>query len=208
MWSNKIIFVCLLFVCGLSTIYAENISIVPGHTMKLNTSNQGKLEEFKRLFAKYGYELDVSNIDLKEIDADPISVVTQKATQAGEGILIEDTSLDIEGASVGVNVRWLLDHLSELKGRKATWTVLLAYRLGDKILIFEGKVNGKIVEGNGKGGFGFDPVFLPDGATQTLAQAKPDEVNARAKAVQALIHGNVLTTRPLIENWKGPWQHE
>lgn len=175
--------------------------------MKLNTSNQGKFNEFKRLFADYGYELETSCIDLKEIEADPITVVAQKASQVEEGVIIEDTSLDIEGASIGVNVRWLLDHLSDYIGRKATWVVLLAYRSGDKILIYEGKVNGVIVKARGDAGFGFDPVFLPDGATETLAQSKPDRFNARAQAVKALIENNLFREHALIENWDGPWQH-
>ena len=52
---------------------------------KLNTSNQGKFEEFKRLFAHHGVELDTTHIDLKEIDADILileEVVYPKTDQA------------------------------------------------------------------------------------------------------------------------------
>lgn len=174
--------------------------------VKLNTSNQGKFDEFKRLFAAYGRPLEATRIDLNEIEADPITVVAHKASQVDEGVLVEDTSLEIEGATVGVNIRWLLDHLPELTGRKAVWTVLLACRSGNKIRIYEGKVSGTIVQERGHGGFGFDPVFLPDGSNDTLAQSKPDNFNARAKAVEALIEGNFLTERPPIEKWEGPWQ--
>lgn len=173
---------------------------------KLNTSNPGKFEEFKRLFAKYGSNLETSHIDLDEIDADPIKVVAHKASQLGENIIVEDTSLDIEGASVGINIRWLLDHLPEYAGRKAEWTVLLAYHQGDQIYIYKGTVSGTIVLPRGTTGFGFDPVFLPNGATETLAESKPDAVNARAKAVEALLKGDVWTKHPVIENWEGPWQ--
>jgi XTP/dITP diphosphohydrolase len=119
---------------------------------------------------------------------------------------VEDTSLDIEGASVGVNIRWLLDHLPEYNGRKAEWTVLLGYRQGNEIYIYKGSLTGTIVLPRGNGGFGFDPVFLPDGATKTLSESKPNTVNARAKAVEALIRGNIYTKHPLIESWDGPWQ--
>ena len=98
----------------------------------------------------------------------------------GELILIEDTSLDIEGASVGVNVRWLIDHLNDYIGRRALWTLLLAYRFGDEVIVYKGEVPGTIVSPQGESGFGFDPVFLPNGSDLTLAQSKPDEVNARA----------------------------
>jgi XTP/dITP diphosphohydrolase len=173
---------------------------------KLNTSNKGKFEEFKRLFSQHGSTLEASHIDLKEIDADPIKVVAHKASQLKDKTIVEDASLDIEGASVGVNVRWLLDHLSEYAGRKAKWTVLLAFRQNDQVYIYKGTILGTIVVPRGRDGFGFDPVFLPDGSTKTLAEFKPDQFNARAKAVEAMMKEELFTKHPIIENWDGPWQ--
>lgn len=174
--------------------------------MKLNTSNPGKFEEFKRLFAEYGLVLDASHKDLNEIDADPVCVIAHKASQIEENILVEDTSLDIDGASVGIHIRWLLDHLKEYVGRKASWTVLLALRKGEMVFIYKGGIEGTIVEPRGSTGFGFDPVFLPDGSEKTLAESKPDCYNARAQAVQAFIQGALWTTHPVIKTWEGPWQ--
>ncbi|WP_068468777.1 non-canonical purine NTP pyrophosphatase [Candidatus Protochlamydia phocaeensis] len=173
---------------------------------KLNTSNKGKLEEFQRLFAKHGQTLHASDEDLNEIDADPIRVIAHKASQLGENILVEDTTLEIEGASIGVNIRWLLDHLPRYIGRKAQWIVLLAYRQGEKVFIYKGNLSGTIVEPKGSGGFGFDPVFLPERAEETLAQSKPDAFNARAKAVEALLKGEPWVIHPCIKTWQGPWQ--
>jgi len=173
---------------------------------KLNTSNLGKFEEFKRLFAQYGSKLETSHFDLKEIDSDPTKVVAHKASQLEENVIVEDTSLDIVGASIGIHIRWLLDHLADYVGRRAEWTVLLAFRQRDQVYIYKGSVSGTIVLPRGTTGFGFDPVFLPDGSTNTLAESKPDEVNARAKAVESLIKGDVWTKHPVIESWEGPWQ--
>lgn len=196
---------CLLaFICFYNTVFASDCN--QKKVWKLNTSNPGKFEEFKRLFTQYGSNLEASHFDLEEIDADPIKVIAHKASQLADNVVVEDTSLDIEGASVGVNIRWLLDHLPEYNGRKAEWTVLLGYRQGNEIYIYKGSLTGTIVLPRGNGGFGFDPVFLPDGATKTLAESKPNTVNARAKAVEALIKGNIYTKHPLIENWDGPWQ--
>lgn len=174
---------------------------------KLNTSNLGKFEEFKRLFTQFGHTLEATHFDLKEIDADPIQVIAQKASQLGDNIIVEDTSLEIEGASVGINIRWVLDHLHEYIGRQAEWTVLLALCQDNQIFIYKGSVLGTIVAPRGATGFGFDPVFLPNGSSETLAQAKPDLYNARAKAVEALIKGTIWTKHPVIEEWNGPWQN-
>lgn len=173
---------------------------------KLNTSNQGKFEEFKRLFANHGIILETSHLDLKEIDSDPIQVVAHKASQLGENVIVEDTSLDIEGASFGIHIRWLLEHLTAYVGRSAEWTVLLAFREGNQIDIYKGTVFGTIVSPKGSAGFGFDPIFLPNGSTETLAESKPDRFNARAKAVESLLKGELWMTHPLIKSWDGPWQ--
>jgi XTP/dITP diphosphohydrolase len=172
----------------------------------INTSNPGKLHEFRRLFAKHGMALNATEIDLKEIKAEPVTVVVHKASQVGEHVIVDDSSLDIEGAEVGIDVKWVLHHLPEFAGRKAQWVVLLAYREGEWVYVFEGVIHGQIVPPRGKEGFGFDPVFLPDGAEFTLAQEKPEAVNARALAVDALFEGTYIAKKPPIVNWNGPWQ--
>lgn len=173
---------------------------------KINTSNLGKYEEFKRLFANYGASLEATHIDLKEIDSDPISIIAHKASQLGENIIVEDTSLEIEGESIGANIRWFLEHLHNYIGRKAEWIVLLAFHKGDDVYIFRGSIPGTIVEARGVSGFGFDPVFLPDGAQKTLAESKPDSISARALSVEALMTNNVWKIHPAIKTWDGPWQ--
>lgn len=172
----------------------------------LNTSNQGKMSEFQRLFAQHGITLTFQQIDLEEIDSDPVTVVVQKASQMKEGVLVEDTSLDIQGLSVGIHVRWLLHHLSECVGKKALWRTLLAHKKKGLIYVYEGIIHGSIVQSKGKGGFGFDPFFLPDKANATLAESKPDTVNARAKAVEAFIQNRSLAVVSPITHWEGSWQ--
>ncbi len=103
-------------------------------------------------------------------------------------------------------MKWLLANLDTLENRKAKWRVLLAFRDGNDVYVSEGIVNGKLVQKRGEGGFGFDPVFLPDGAEKTLAQDKPDSVNARAKAVENLVNRKFIAVENAIDNWQGGWQ--
>lgn len=187
-----------------TTMLSEHLSIEK--TWRLNTSNQGKLHEFEHLFAQYGALISATTFDLREIQADPMTVAIHKASQLGDGILIEDTSLDIEGADVGINVKWLLENLSKLEGRKALWRVLLAYQKDHLIHVYEGTISGTIVRPRGHHGFGFDPVFLPDDSNHTLAESKPDIVNARAKAVEALLTGIPTRISSPILHWDGDWQ--
>lgn len=174
--------------------------------MKINTSSKSKLQEFKRLFAAHGQELESSALDLPEIDADPLIVIRHKASQVPPGVLVEDTSLHIEGKSVGIHIRFLLDHLADCLGKEALWEVLLAVNQNGRILVYQGQVRGKIVKPAGEGGFGFDPYFLPEGREKTLAEEKPDSVNARALAVQALFSGKTFAICDLLKEWNGKWQ--
>lgn len=176
---------------------------------KLNTSNPGKLAEFQRLFAKYNHDMTNTKDDLDEVLSDPLTVIAQKASAVNQGkgqVLVEDTSLDIEGEDVGVNIRWLLSNLDKYEGKQASWTVLLAFREKDVIFVSKGEVKGKIVQKRGDEGFGFDPYFLPEGAEKTLAQDKPDTVNARALAVDAMMNHEYEAITDAIDEWDGPWQ--
>ena len=64
--------------------------------------------------------------------------------------------------------------LKELKGsinRRARFRTVIALILDGKQYFFEGTLNGIITENqSGKGGFGYDPLFLPNGYTKTLAE--------------------------------------
>jgi XTP/dITP diphosphohydrolase len=173
---------------------------------KLNTSNWGKYQEYRHYFAKYNQELEITSVDLKEILSNPLEVIVHKASQMDDQVLVEDTSLDVEGADVGVNVRWLLNHMKEFEGRRATFRVLLAYKSNKKVFVYQGEVQGTLVSQKGNSGFGFDAIFQPDGELETLAEAKPDRVNARAIAIKNLFTGSVYQIAPMMEKWTGDWQ--
>ena len=175
---------------------------------KMNTSNAGKIQEYSDLFAQQGLELTFTHIDLREIVADAVTVAAHKASHVDEFILIEDTSLDIENEDVGINIKWLLIHLDQFLGKRAVWTTYLAYRDKNKIYMYKGEVKGIIVSPRGDKGFGFDRYFLPDTSKYTLAEDKPDQINARAHAVKALIKKQSFAVVEAIHDWQGSWQQE
>ncbi len=176
---------------------------------KLNTGNPGKKKEFLALFQAQGAELTFTNQSVKEIVSSPIEVVVHKASQLPEGVIVDDTSLDVEGAAVGIDVRWLLEELPKYCGKKALWRVLLAHRKADgKIYVYQGETRGEIVEARAKGkeGFGFDPIFLPEGCKKTLAEEKPEAISARAKAIKALLDDRPIAIKSPIMTWTGQFQ--
>ena len=94
------------------------------------------------------------------------------------------------------NMSKLLAELSALEqngekiSRRARFRTVVALIIDGKTHIFNGVLEGKIAtERSGSQGFGYDPVFIPDGYDKTLAEISLDEKNAishRGKAMRAL----------------------
>jgi XTP/dITP diphosphohydrolase len=89
------------------------------------------------------------------------------------------------------NMQLLLKNLGALQNRKARFRTVITLITPTFTKQFEGIVNGQIIhEHRGIGGFGYDPIFLPDGYDKTLAEMTMEEKNTishRAQAVSKLI---------------------
>lgn len=126
--------------------------------------------------------------------------------RTGMDCFADDTGLEVEalGGAPGVhsaryatdghdfaaNNRLLLRNLEGVENRRARFRTVIALILGGEEHLFEGRVEGRIIDREtGHEGFGYDPLFLPDGADRTFAQMSTDEKNAlshRARAVRKL----------------------
>ena len=181
--------------------------------MRIISSNPNKLAEFCR----FGLLCEAfSGSDLPEIDSpDPRLVAIHKAISAGTDILVEDTSLEIDGAGPGTAIRWCLEDVAGHIGKSAVWRVCIAAVLGTHVQVTEGVVTGTIVNpvGDSTGAFGFDPWFCPDGSGgKTLHELelarRKDEFSARRKAVEEWLAGHFVARIGLddIPRWQGGWQ--
>ena len=92
------------------------------------------------------------------------------------------------------NNRLLLEKLSLIKeeNRTAMFITVIALRLGKNIYFFEGKILGSIALcERGRNGFGYDPLFVPQGFTKTFAEMESQNKNSishRAMAVNKLVN--------------------
>jgi XTP/dITP diphosphohydrolase len=95
-----------------------------------------------------------------------------------------------EGCSYQDNVLKLLREMHGVANRKACFKTVIALILDGKQYFFEGRVDGIILpEQRGTDGFGYDPVFLPDGFDQTFAEMSPaakNSISHRGRAIQQL----------------------
>lgn len=96
-----------------------------------------------------------------------------------------------EGCSFADNMNKVLQEMEGVSNRKACFKTVIALVLDGQVHYFEGRVDGQITtEQHGNEGFGYDPIFLPDGYTQTFAEMPADEKNKishRGRAMQKLI---------------------
>lgn len=126
--------------------------------------------------------------------------------RTGFNCFADDTGLEVDalGGEPGVrsaryatdghddeaNKRLLLERLQGVENRAAQFRTAVALILGGKEYLFEGIVRGEIaLEQHGEGGFGYDPLFFPEGGDLTFAQMSSKEKNAishRGRAVRKL----------------------
>ena len=182
-------------------------------TLLLGTRNEGKIEEAKELLVGIsGMELltfaDCPFPDVEETGATFLENALLKARsiskQTGLCVLSEDAGLEVQalGGRPGVrsarfagepsnahrNNRQLLTELEGITNRRARFVAVAALRLTDdqQFLttgVFEGAIGHEL---RGTQGFGYDPLFIPDGETRTLAEMAVAEKNLISHRFRAL----------------------
>ncbi|MBR1596929.1 MAG: non-canonical purine NTP diphosphatase [Phocaeicola sp.] len=95
-----------------------------------------------------------------------------------------------EGHDSQANMKKLLENLKGITNREAQFRTAICLIEGGEEHLFEGLVKGKIIEEKrGEAGFGYDPVFVPNGYDQTFAELGEDiknQISHRARAVEKL----------------------
>jgi inosine/xanthosine triphosphate pyrophosphatase family protein/rhodanese-related sulfurtransferase len=180
----------------------------------LLTSNPNKLKEYQKYIPNLSMK---KGKDLPEVDSDDKTVAIHKAKDNGPMTICEDTSLEVEGSSIGTNIRWMLNNLDKLAGKKAIWKVLLAKNDGKEITLYEGVIEGEMVkpEKVSSNDFGFDPYFKVKGIDKTLKELKAESSNPLTYSARAIAANNLQKEKSIhkqkleqIEEWSGDWQHE
>ena len=179
------------------------------------THNNNKLLEVKKMISKkieikslsdlgYNFEIPENEKTIKENAIFKAKFIYSKFKL---NVFADDTGLEVEalGGKPGVhsaryagndkdnkkNIKKLLDSIRGIENRKANFKTVISLIFKDKLYVFEGKIYGKISdEEKGLFGFGYDPVFIPDGFKKTFGELNPEIKNTishRAIAFNKLI---------------------
>lgn len=177
------------------------------------TNNIGKLEEVRAILAGNINVKSLADIGCEEDIPETGATFQENASQKShyiverykESCFADDSGLEVEALNnePGVysarysgsrdmerNIDYLLKNLAGKSNRNASFVTVISLILGGKEYFFEGRVNGRIIdERRGSKGFGYDPIFIPDGHDRTFAEMAAEDKNAishRAIAVKKL----------------------
>lgn len=178
------------------------------------TNNAHKLQEAREMLEGEINILSLADIGCHEEIPETADTLQGNAlikaryikTHYGYDCFADDTGLQVEqlGGRPGVysaryageecdpekNMQKLLGEMEGSDNRRASFITVVALIQGDEEKIFEGEVKGEILkEKKGEHGFGYDPIFKPDGYDQTFAQMgneTKNQISHRARAMQKM----------------------
>ena len=178
------------------------------------TNNAHKLEEVRQILGDRFKVLSLNDIDCHDDIPETGDTFQDNALQKaryvkehyGYDCFADDTGLEVKalGGAPGVhsaryagdhdseaNMTKLLSELEKKSDRSAQFRTVIALILNGQEVLFEGIVTGKIAQERhyGDGGFGYDPIFVPDGYTETFSQMSSQGKNLishRGRAVRKL----------------------
>ena len=183
-------------------------------TLVFATANEHKLSEIKNILPEFKI-LGLKDIGVYEDIVEDGTTLEENALikakflfeKTNSPSLSEDTGLEVDvlDGQPGVhtarfageerdpvqNMQKLLQMLDGKKDRSAQFRTVISLVNGSEVLYFEGIVRGKIAEKmSGNEGFGYDPIFIPDGYEDTFADLDSsikNTISHRARAVTKLI---------------------
>lgn len=179
------------------------------------TNNKHKLDEVRKITSRHPVEI-VSLADIDCFDEIPETADTLEGNalqkvlyireKFGMDCFADDTGLEVEalnnapgvysaryagpGHDSEANMKKLLHEMEGMENRKARFRTVIALVWNGKTYTFDGIVNGTITTTKrGENGFGYDPIFIPEGYEQTFAELGNDiknQISHRAKVVEKL----------------------
>jgi len=161
--------------------------LLPMKTVLFATSNPFKVKEGNKIAGEFGIEFKQIRVDYPEIRDESIGKIAEEGVKfvfdkIKKPVIVEDTGLFIRALNgfpgpysayvyrkVGCN--GILKLLHNSNERSAEFITAIGFKNSSTLRIFEGKVKGVISEiERGSAGFGYDPIFIPEGYEKTFAE--------------------------------------
>lgn len=187
---------------------------MPLHEIVIASGNRHKFEEFRDLLAPLGISLlfgkELMNLEIEETGTTFLENASLKAIgwarRTGYPALADDSGIEVEqlnwrpgiySARVGEDDQdcrdWLIRNIDVDKNKGARYTAALVLAMPDGKILWSTvqHCRGDVVtEARGVNGFGYDPVFIPEGYDKTFGELSPEiksKISHRAKAAKEFI---------------------
>ncbi len=179
------------------------------------TSNAKKIQEVRGILGSSYEVLSLADINFEGEIPEPFDTIRENSIHKANFFfektnlpcIAEDSGLEVDaldGRPSAYSARYageernditnykkVLSELGESENRKARFISIITYKNKEREDVFEGNMEGCIaINPRGENGFGYDPIFIPDGYTKTNAELSPEEKNAishRRKALDELV---------------------
>ncbi len=173
-------------------------------TLTVVTSNEGKYEEYREKLKDYYYQVEMADVGYPEIQTDKLEDVVEFALEVlseRSPLIIDDSGLFVDSLKgfpgvyssyvmETIGCEGILELMEGKENRKARFECVIGY-LGERKKTFKGVSKGRITrKTRGKGGFGYDPIFLPEESERTYAKMDSSEKNRishRGRAMEELL---------------------
>ena len=166
-------------------------------SLKFVSSNRDKFREVRRILGGMNIEISYNWAALTEIQSDSLEEIALSKVAAakdavGGALLVEDDGLFIESLNgfPGPYSSYVFDTIGNAgilalvrEDRRAVFRSVIAYADDWTIEVFKGEVRGRIADAACGSGWGYDPIFVPDGADGTLARTDKDAFSHRGAAL-------------------------
>lgn len=175
---NKIAEIRMLLPSSVELLSLKDINCNEELPETSDTLEDNAAQKAFYVYDNYGYNCfsDDTGLEIEALDGRP---GVYSARYAGENCIAED------------NIQKVLAEMQEIDNRDASFRTIISLVIDGKEFQFEGEVEGQIIpEKWGDQGFGYDPIFLPDGYEESFAQmplAQKSAISHRGLAVKELV---------------------
>ena len=173
----------------------------------LLTQNQHKLKELTPLFKKFEVDFETTSIEKHEIRSERVEEIARVAARVAfdslqRPVVVDDTGFFVDSlngfpgsyaATVlrSIGYEGILLLMKDKENRKSEFKTAVGYCDGKHLETFVGSMSGTVAfESRGKKGFGYDPIFVPEGFTKTYAELALEEkvrISHRTRAFEGFL---------------------
>ena len=165
------------------------------------SSNEHKFQEAERILANLGMQINLFKTTLEEIQSNNLNDIAEKKAIYAYDLIQKPVIIEDDGLFINtlngfpgpyssyvydtIGNKGIMDLLENYQVRDAKFVSIIAYCDNDRgVKLFESSIPGKISPIIEKGGWGYDPIFIPDGESKTYANVSDkDKFSHRSAAL-------------------------